>query len=148
MAKSKQCAAEMHAHCDDWSGACQCCHFTCGDPGCGRRTRQLYRRADGVEVCASCYRDATKGRKNTPRCEACGGPTAYRSPRSGDQRFLCQGCHDDAGHVRVDTSGTAAPCAGRDLDDPAHEWAIVRSKRVCLGCHTITYLKPSKSTTR
>jgi hypothetical protein len=98
---SPQCAAGMHPACIDWDG-CGCleCHKICENPQCRRQCRSLYLQEDGTGVCATCSREHSDPITKTSPCESCGHHRAYRHPGTGDDRFLCPSCHEEAGHLR------------------------------------------------
>jgi hypothetical protein len=98
---SSQCAAGMHPACNDWDG-CGCleCHKICENPKCRRQCRSLYLQEDGTGVCATCSREQSDPVPRTTPCQNCGHHRAYRHPGTGDDRFLCPACHEEAGHLR------------------------------------------------
>lgn len=91
---SRPCLAKAHATCDNWD-SCGCyCHQVC--PRCLNRCRVLYQLND-ADMCAACYKELLPTTR--PGCEECGASRAYREPRAfHDDRFLCYGCHEAAGH--------------------------------------------------
>lgn len=105
---STACAGGMPACCLD--EACESPHhFTCAE--CGRRVLAVYDvAAYGTSpedaygpfwACASCFTRLTASVRQA-RCEwpACASPTAFRYIGTGDDRYLCLGHHDEAGHPR------------------------------------------------
>jgi hypothetical protein len=94
---SRACSGHMHPACGDWVN-CSCeCHQVC--ERCGKQCRKVYQRDDESQrVCSTCHKRDLAEAPKVPGCEVCGKPVGYRDPRSGDQRFLCAGCHLDAGH--------------------------------------------------
>ncbi len=99
---SSACAASMHPVCLDWDlCGCTVCHKICGNPDCRLKCRTVYiLEALGTEVCSTCYRAMAPPPGRTTACESCGHHSAYRHPGTGDDRFLCPGCHVTAGHPR------------------------------------------------
>ena len=129
---SKPCMAAMHAACKGTRATCACdvCHL---GPCVRCAADNLGRIFEGL--CANCKRDDAKAAPPPATlCDGCGAAGAYRNPATRGSEFLCAACHVAAdGRVPV-AAVHVAPCAGKDISDPAHNWQSMWGSRFQCRC--------------
>lgn len=140
MSVSRVCRQGDHGFCTETRATCDCEHCHLGPCGvCNEGNLLKMYDLGGEKVCASCYRAAvsgTRGRDAQP-CDGCGALGAWRNPRHRRNEYLCSDCHRSSGEPVVLTPSVAylvAPCKGKDINDPAHNWIHVRGSRFKCVC--------------
>lgn len=140
MSVSRVCGQGDHGFCTETRVTCDCEHCHLGPcEVCDEGNLLKIYDLDGARVCASCYRAAaneTRCHSSQP-CDRCHAPGAWRNPRHRRNEYLCGDCHRELGEPVVLTPSVAhlaAPCKGKDLGDPAHNWVHVRGSRFRCVC--------------
>lgn len=135
---SKECHRGNHSVCFNESCGCPECHYTC--ERCSKHAKALHANAEGVNLCAPCYRAEAKARPRPKTlCDDCGGEGAYRNPHQRKNVYRCNVCWVKSGEsvkLAGGTQGLVVACASKALTDSAHEFLKVRGNRLrCQHCH-------------